>query len=30
MVDRRTYFDFAETSHPVHFEMDDTGRLVET
>jgi hypothetical protein len=30
LVDRRTYFDFAESSHPFHFEMDDTGRLVET
>jgi hypothetical protein len=30
LVDSRTYFDLAEISHPIHFEMDDTGRLIET
>lgn len=28
LIDGRTYFDLAEISHPVHFEMDDAGRLV--
>lgn len=26
LIDGRTYFDLAEVSHPIHFEMDATGR----
>jgi hypothetical protein len=29
LLDGRTYFDLAAVSHPIHFEMDETGRLVE-
>lgn len=28
LIDGWTYFDLAEVSHPIHFEMDATGRLV--
>jgi hypothetical protein len=27
LVNGRSYFDLAETSHPIHFEMDGTGNL---
>jgi hypothetical protein len=30
LVDGRTYFELAGTSHPTHFEMDETGHLIET
>ena len=28
LINGRTYFDLAATSHPIHFEMDATGELI--
>jgi hypothetical protein len=28
LVNGRTYFDLAETSHPIHFAMEPTGQLI--
>ena len=28
-VDGQSYFDLAAISHPIHFEMDATGRLLK-
>ncbi len=28
LVNGRSYFDLAEISHPIHFEMDATGQLI--
>jgi hypothetical protein len=30
LVNGRTYFDLAATSHPIHFEMDATGQLIRS
>jgi hypothetical protein len=29
LIDGRSYFDLAAANHPIHFEIDATGRLVE-
>jgi hypothetical protein len=29
LVDGQSYFDLAAISHPIHFEMDATGRLLK-
>ncbi len=28
LVNGRSYFELAEISHPIHFEMDATGQLI--